>query len=657
MSPLHSQAQAARLADPAVAYTLLEKLGAGNFGTVWKASHNDTKQIVAIKMIDLESSEDDISEIQAEIAHLSSCWSDHVTKYYGSFVRGARLWIVMEYLAGGSCLDLLKPGVFTESQVAVVCRELLLGLDYLHTEGKIHRDIKAANVLLSASGDVKLADFGVAAQLSSHKSQRHTFVGTPFWMAPEVIRQAGYDARADIWSLGITAIEMLKGDPPLSEYHPMRVLFLIPKARAPRLEEGEAGEGLRDFVERCLQKDPEHRATAKELLSHPFIRGAAKTSTLVPLVERYQIYVSHLPSKPSSRPTASLNNLASGHGLTIDPLSGRGSVSSDAGWNFDETIRGTRRGVPVELNLEEMEEEMWDGEVEVDPRTWDGTVKENRQGHGGLMSAETMSASELSLPELERQPARSEASNKSTWKQRNDGVRGTIVKEGDVGDGFSTVRPMKKIDLAGSQRLSNAYIGSGSIRHQRIPESPSKSKTQPVESPTKPKPQPVEETANSKEPRDPRELAGEALVEDVILPVLANRTQSPSLPAPTLEALSLLSRGFTDLAENSPQEVYGVVMDILGNMRRGGEGGRVGRVLGGMTLGREAGVGVGGGGKVGVEQEQEQANGQGKGEEKKGEEKKHGKEGSDLVKERSVIADLLYLRWLDGLRLKWPGSP
>ncbi|WVQ76913.1 hypothetical protein IAR50_006591 [Cryptococcus sp. DSM 104548] len=645
MSPLHSRAQAARLADPAVAYTLLEKLGAGNFGTVWKASHNDTKQIVAIKMIDLESSEDDISEIQAEIAHLSSCWSDHVTKYYGSFVRGARLWIVMEYLAGGSCLDLLKPGVFTEAQVAVVCRELLLGLDYLHTEGKIHRDIKAANVLLSASGDVKLADFGVAAQLSSHKSQRHTFVGTPFWMAPEVIRQAGYDARADIWSLGITAIEMLKGDPPLSEYHPMRVLFLIPKARAPRLEEGEAGEGLRDFVERCLQKDPEHRATAKELLSHPFIRGAGKTSTLVPLVERYQIYLSHLPSKPSSRPTASLNHLASGQDLTIDP-SGRGTVSSDAGWNFDETIRGTRRGVPVELNLEEMEEEMWDGEVEVDPRTWDGTVKEH--GQGQLMSAETMTASDLSLPELERQPNRSETSGKSTWKQRNDGTRGTVVKEGDVGDGFSTVRPMKKIDLAGSQRLSNAYIGSGSVRQQSppapIPGSPSKSKPQhqvPVGSPSE-----------SKESRDPRELAGEALVEDVILPVLANHTQSPSLPAPTLEALSLLSRGFAELAENSPQEVYGVVMDILGNMRMGGEGGRVGRVLGGMTLGREAGVGnqfkmKQDNGQVGQDQDE----GQGKGE------KTHPKEGSDLVKERSVIADLLYLRWLDGLRLKWPGTP
>lgn len=271
-------------------YTLLEKLGTGSFGTVYKAIHNESKQIVAIKQIDLEDSDDDISEIQIEITHLAGCDSDYVTRYYGSFLKGYKLWIIQEYLAGGSCLDLLKAGPFSEAHIAVVCRELLMGLDYLHSEGKIHRDIKAANVLLSATGKVKLADFGVAAQLSSNKSRRNTFVGTPFWMAPEVIRQAGYDAKADVWSLGITAIEMAKGEPPLAEYHPMRVLFLIPKAKAPTLEGPKFSREFKDFVELCLVKDPKLRPSVRELLSHRFIKNSRKTATLIELIEKHHEY-------------------------------------------------------------------------------------------------------------------------------------------------------------------------------------------------------------------------------------------------------------------------------------------------------------------------------------------------------------------------------
>src|SRR6266480_5674338 len=280
--------------DPETLYTKQSCIGGGSFGKVYKGINKRTGKAVAIKIIDVENAEDEVDDIIQEIAILSELHSPYITQYHGSYLKGSDLWIVMEFCSGGSCADLMKPGLIPEEYIMIILRELLMGLEYLHGDNKLHRDIKAANILLGSHGQVKLADFGVSGQLSQTMTKKNTFVGTPFWMAPEVIKQSGYDHKADIWSLGITALELANGEPPYSEIHPMKVLFLIPKNPPPELE-GNFSPLFKQFVEDCLQKDPHKRPSARELLRHPFVKRAKKTTYLTELIERHERWLIEHP--------------------------------------------------------------------------------------------------------------------------------------------------------------------------------------------------------------------------------------------------------------------------------------------------------------------------------------------------------------------------
>lgn len=270
-------------------FEVYEEIGKGGFGVVYRGLDKVTKLPVAIKQIDLEST-DDIDSLQEEIKILSQCKLKQITQYHGCFVKGYKLWIIMELLDGGSCVDMLVAGPIKESLIAILLRELLIALDYLHSNGKIHRDIKAANILLNSQGDVKVADFGVSTQLSNNLSRRNTFVGSPYWMSPEVILEEEYNFKADIWSLGITAIELATGKPPLAHMNPMKALFRIPEDDAPTLKGEAFSSDFKNFVSLCLQKSSQRRPSAKRLIKTRFIQNAGKNYLVGGLIKRRQVW-------------------------------------------------------------------------------------------------------------------------------------------------------------------------------------------------------------------------------------------------------------------------------------------------------------------------------------------------------------------------------
>ncbi|XP_017579487.1 mitogen-activated protein kinase kinase kinase kinase 4 isoform X6 [Pygocentrus nattereri] len=275
----------ASLRDPAGIFELVEVVGNGTYGQVYKGRHVKTGQLAAIKVMDV--TEDEEEEIKLEINMLKK-YSHHrnIATYYGAFIKKSppghddQLWLVMEFCGAGSITDLVKNtkgNSLKEDWIAYISREILRGLAHLHAHHVIHRDIKGQNVLLTENAEVKLVDFGVSAQLDRTVGRRNTFIGTPYWMAPEVIAcdenpDATYDYRSDLWSCGITAIEMAEGAPPLCDMHPMRALFLIPRNPPPRLKSKKWSKKFFSFIEGCLVKNYTQRPPTDQLLKHPFIR-------------------------------------------------------------------------------------------------------------------------------------------------------------------------------------------------------------------------------------------------------------------------------------------------------------------------------------------------------------------------------------------------
>jgi len=270
--------------DPMTIFLNMVKCGAGSSGEVFKAIDSRDGKTVAIKIVVIGGKEK-LDSLENEIRMMKLCNHPNVVQHRGTYKKEDKLWVAMEYMDGGALTEVISVCQMTESQIAAVCKEVLKALCAMHSENRIHRDIKSDNILLTMQGDVKLADFGYCAELSGQTGKRNSVVGTPYWMAPELIRGQDYDMKVDVWSLGIAAIEMAEGEPPYLDYPPLRALFLIATHGSPSLKQPEKWSStFQDFLNACLEVEANNRLNCLDLLEHAFIKKACPLRNLTPVI-------------------------------------------------------------------------------------------------------------------------------------------------------------------------------------------------------------------------------------------------------------------------------------------------------------------------------------------------------------------------------------
>lgn len=368
-------------------YKLLEIIGKGKFGTVHKGLDLDSKHFIAIKVLNLDTDREEVKDIQQEIQFLSQLKSaPNITHYYGSYLNGHKLWIIMDYCAGGSVRTLLRPGPLQEKYISIIARELLIALQFIHNNGVIHRDIKAANILISKEGKIKLCDFGVAAQLTSTALKRTTMAGTPYWMAPEVITEgATYNSKADIWSTGITIYEMATGNPPYSDKDVLRAMQFITQHEPSRLEGRQYGPLLKEIIAMCLEEKPNLRPSAEDLLAKSkFIKSnkTLPTSLIKEVIGKYLLWRDSMSKKENTEQEYINNNnnnnnnnnqnnennndsskhkkhVSNASTITADTSFNEDGENFDLKWDFD-SLKSAEYIIENDINLENENNDKFD---------------------------------------------------------------------------------------------------------------------------------------------------------------------------------------------------------------------------------------------------------------------------------------------------------